>query len=81
MKLIIATEEELLWQGQSNSKIQANPFSTAKKILTILYFFYKDKMIFLELETAQTVACFSDNKKSFTLAQQLWRYKNEAILN
>lgn len=64
MKLItIATKEELLWQGQSNSKIQANHFSTAKKKN---YFvpFYKDKMLFLELETAQTVACFSDNKKA-----------------
>lgn len=64
MKLVtIATKEEHLWQGQSNSKIQANYLSNSQKINYFLHF-YKDKTLFLEQETAQTVACFSDNKKA-----------------
>lgn len=64
MKLkTIATKAERLWQGQFNSKIQANNFSNSQKINYFLHFF-KDKTSFLEQETAQTVACFSDNKKA-----------------
>lgn len=64
MKLTaIAVKEEFLWQGQSKSKIQGNHFSTAKKHPYFVHF-YKDNILFLELETAQTVACFSDNKKA-----------------
>lgn len=59
--ITIATKEEFLLQGQSNSKIQANHFSNSKKDFV---HFYKDEVLFLEQETAQPVAFFSDNKKA-----------------